>query len=133
MDDISDLEITINGSPRDETSEFTFQNIPSTNDVNEKDEIEITDDNTIKVEFNKVVDLNALEVVGTDLPEEITVLVAGIDQNRQRHRAIIDLTTDMFVLDQFPAVREVNITVVSSSQPRFTVFTEFLGCLHPGM
>ena len=132
MDDISDLDITINGSPRDETTEFTFQNIPGTYYGNEKD-IESTEDNTIFLEFNKVVDFNALELVGTDLPEEITVLVTGIDQNRDTHMATIQLTADIFVLDEFPAVIEVNITVISSSQPKFTVGTEFSGCIHPGM
>ena len=134
MDDIADLDITVNGSERDENADVSFSNIPSTYDEGTVDNTDMTPSNTITVTFSKPVDLNVFQMAGEDTPNEVTILVTGIDSNGDEVRAILHKTGDEFIFDEgFPAVSEVKITVISASEESFTVGTDFLGCVHPGM
>ena len=133
MDGITDLVITVDGVERDETKQVTFENISDYFDLGTARETLASVDNSITVVFNKPVDFNVLHVNGTDLPDEITILVRGIDENGVEHKSIVNLSGNEFVVDGMPAVKKVVIIFVYSSDSKFTLGTQFLGCLHAGM
>ena len=134
MDDIADLEITVDGLSRNETTTKSFRNIPSSYDDSTVLDTRPSRSSSVVVEFNIPVDLNVLIVDGQRLPDDITILVTGTDGNGETQKALIHLDSNKFIFpDDFPPIEQVRITVVSSSNPSFDLKTEFLGCVHAGM
>ena len=133
MDNITYLDIRVNGVTRDATDRFRFGNIPTTYDHGEAKATVPTEYNSLNVTFNKLVDLNAFKIDGQDLPDEISILVRGFDENGDEHTTILNLTRNEFVFGDFPAVKKVIIIFVFSSEPAFILRTDMFGCLVPGM
>ena len=134
MDDINDLEITVDGLPRNEATTQPFTNIPSSYDETTVLDTPPSNSTSVTVEFSVPVDLNVLKVGGPGLPDEMTILVTGTDTNGETKKELIDLDGNEFIFpDDFPPVKKVVITVVSSNDPSFDLETDFLGCVHGGM
>ena len=133
MDNITDLEIKVNDIPRTGLSAVDLKNIAEYYDLDTALSTPQNSDNTIAVSFNKLVDLNTLLVNDQNLPDELTIVVRGKDENGAIHTQVVNLTGNEFVLDNIPPVKDVLITFVYSSNPDFSLTTEFLGCVHPGM
>ena len=133
MDNITDLEITVNGNSRTELSAVDLRDISDIYNFDTALSTTPNNDNTINVSFNKLVDLNTLLVNDQNLPDEITIVVRGTDENGETYTKVVNLTGNEFVLENIPPVQHVAITFVYSSNSDFSLTTEFLGCVHPGI
>lgn len=136
MDD-QDLDIKVNGKARDDTESLAFRDIPRTYDTETVFETVSTPSNSIQVDFGAYVDVTVFQIfseTGEVLPENLTILLTGLDENGEMRKLLLNLTNGEFVVDEeFPPVNKVNLTFVASDQESFEIRPEFLGCLKPGM
>lgn len=136
MDDL-DIEIKVNGEPRNESEKVSFSNIPQNYDPDTVQETDAVPSNSITVDFGELVELNVLEI---DSPDVSTISIIVKDGNGN---VLTDTEgkpfTDVLIVEDgklvfpenFPDVEDITIIIVSADNPSITLGTDFLGCLHP--
>ena len=144
MDDKEDLDIKVNGNPRDESETLTFSGIPdSYNDTTVMDTTP-TETNSFRVEFSTDVDLNVVSFPeisgGTGEETEIFIIIKDgngdiiKDLDGNDITDVIPVTGGQIVLpDNLPLTDNLTIIIVSSNDDSFELSTDFLGCVPPRM
>jgi len=136
MDDL-DIDIKVNGEPRNESEKVSFSGIPQNYDPDTVQETDAVPSNSITVDFGELVELNVLEI---DSPDVSTISIIVKDGNGN---VLTDTEgkpfTDVLIVEDgklvfpenFPDVEDITIIIVSADNPSITLGTDFLGCLHP--
>lgn len=141
MDDIEDLNIQVNGNPREENQTLTFSGIPgSYNEATVMGTIP-TDTNSFAVEFDQVVYFSQLLIsdlsAKTGQVTDIYIIIKDgkdiiEDLFGNNFTDVIHITDGKSVIPDKLGPRDTfTIIVVSASQPSFELNTDFLGCVHP--
>ena len=133
------LDITVDGKPIGEIDTLNFHNILENYDNSVLPSID--NPASIHVNFNELVILTALDVSsgGGNIPDEIGVIITRVngsyltDENGNDLSSVIHLYNEKLDLSFLRMlVDEMLITVVSSSEPSFTLPVDLIGCVHPG-
>ena len=142
MDDIADLNIKVNGNPRDESQTLTFSGIPNSHDETTVMDTIPTETNSFTVEFDQDVDFNEVLIdeisAGTGEETEIYIIIKDgngdiiKDLDGNDITDVIPVTGGKIVFpDNLPLRDTFLIIVVSASQELFELSTDFLGCVLP--